>query len=311
CCGQNFGTPICENFGGNVVVFGGDFRQILPIVPRGCRLDIVHVTINSSYLWHQCNISTLSKNMHEKLSESNDGCVEVYIPEELSILDFDNPIDAIVCTILASTIEIVDQINDYILSIIPGEEKEYLSSDEVYMSDVNDIETLNILTPEFLNTLSTFCLPNRKIKLKVGTPIMLLRNLDQADELCNDTRLVLTRMTKHVLEAKIISGKKTRNIIYILRMSMSSSQSPWTFKMIRRQFSIIVSYAMTINKSQGQSLESIGLYLHRPVFSHGQLYIAISRVQSKKGLKILIHDKDFQPLKSTTNIVYKEVFQNL
>ncbi|KAF1887949.1 hypothetical protein Lal_00023958 [Lupinus albus] len=59
---------------------------------------------------------------------------------------------------------------------------------------------------------------------------------------------------------------------------------------------------MTINKSQGQSLESVRLYLPKPVFSHGQLYIAISRVKSKKGLKILIHDKDGNPLKSITNV---------
>ncbi|KAF1881962.1 hypothetical protein Lal_00038606 [Lupinus albus] len=60
---------------------------------------------------------------------------------------------------------------------------------------------------------------------------------------------------------------------------------------------------MTINKSQGQSLESVGLYIPKPIFSHGQLYVSISR--------ILIHDKDGNPLKSTTNVVYKEVFQNL
>ena len=75
-------------------------------------------------------------------------------------------------------------------------------------------------------------------------------------------------------------------------MSLSPSQSPWPFKMIRRQFSIIVSYVMTIYKSQGQSLESVGLYLPKPVFSHGQLYVAFSRVQSKSILKILIHDKE-------------------
>ncbi|KAF1871705.1 hypothetical protein Lal_00020499 [Lupinus albus] len=114
------------------------------------------------------------------------------------------------------------------------------------MSDVNDIETVSILTPEFLNTLSTYGLLNHKIKLKVGTPIMLLRNLDQAEGLCNGTRLVVTRMTKHVLEPKIMSGKNTRNIIYIPCMSMSQSQSPWPLKMIRRQFSIVVSYALTI-----------------------------------------------------------------
>lgn len=140
---------------------------------------------------------------------------------------------------------------------------------------------------------------------------MLLRNIDQAEGLCNGTRLIVTRMANHVLEAKIMSGNDVGKRIYIPRMCMSPSQSPWPFKMIRRQFPIIVCYAMTINKSQGQSLQTVGLYIPRPVFSHGQLYVAISRVKSKQGLKILIHDKDNQPLKTTTNVVYKEVFQNL
>ncbi|KAF1898886.1 hypothetical protein Lal_00019007 [Lupinus albus] len=110
-------------------------------------------------------------------------------------------------------------------------------------------------------------------------------------------------MANNVLEAKIMSGKNIGNIIYIPRMSMSPSQTQRPFKLIRRQFLIIVLYVMTINKSQGQSLESVELYLPKPIFSHDQLYVAISR--------ILIHDKDGDPLKSTTNVVYKEVFQNL
>jgi ATP-dependent DNA helicase PIF1 len=92
---------------------------------------------------------------------------------------------------------------------------------------------------------------------------------------------------------------------------MSPSQSPWPFKMTRRQFPIIVSYAMTINKSQGQSLDRVGLYLPKLVFSHGQLYVAMSRVKSKQGLKILIHDDNNKPSDTTTNVVFKEVFQNI
>jgi ATP-dependent DNA helicase PIF1 len=168
-----------------------------------------------------------------------------------------------------------------------------------------------VITPEFLNSLHTSGLPNHKIQLKIGTPIMLMRNIDQNCGLCNGTRLVITHLGNRVLAAAIMCGKHKGQRVYIPRMDMSPSQSPWPFKMTRRQFPIIVSYAMTINKSQGQSLDSVGLYLPKAVFSHGQLYVALSRVKSKKSLKILIHDSDNNPTNTTTNVVFKEVFQNI
>ena len=68
---------------------------------------------------------------------------------------------------------------------------------------------------------------------------------------------------------------------------------------------------MTINKSQGQSLKHVGVYLPKPVFSHGQLYIAASRVTSRNGLKFLIINDDTEKKFETKNIVYKKVFTNL
>jgi ATP-dependent DNA helicase PIF1 len=68
---------------------------------------------------------------------------------------------------------------------------------------------------------------------------------------------------------------------------------------------------MTINKSQGQSLEFVGLYLARSVFTHGQLYVVVSRVTSRNGLKILIVDDEGQSKSNTVNVVYPEVFQRI
>ena len=74
---------------------------------------------------------------------------------------------------------------------------------------------------------------------------------------------------------------------------------------------ISVSFAMTINKSKGQLLSKVGLYLPRPVFTYGQLYVVVSRVKSKKGLKVVVCDQDGNVSKTTTNVVYKEVLQVL
>ncbi|KAM3221264.1 hypothetical protein P3L10_020532 [Capsicum annuum] len=68
---------------------------------------------------------------------------------------------------------------------------------------------------------------------------------------------------------------------------------------------------MTINKSQGQSLSHVGLFLKKLVFTHGQLYVALSRVTSRKELKILVYDDDGKITIEATNVVYIEVFCNL
>ncbi|KEH17653.1 PIF1-like helicase [Medicago truncatula] len=169
--------------------------------------------------------------------------------------------------ILASTIEVVDQINDYVLNLMSGDVRVYYSSNIFDRSEIHDNNIVEVLTPEFLSSLCTSGLPNHKIKLKVGAPIMLLRNLDQSEGLCNGTRLIVTKLTTHVLEAKIMGGNHHGNIIYIPRMDMSPSQSPWPFKLNKRQFSIVVSYSMTINKSQGRSLDYVGLYLARDILA--------------------------------------------
>lgn len=83
------------------------------------------------------------------------------------------------------------------------------------------------------------------------------------------------------------------------------------FKLKRRQFSIRVSFAMTVNKSQGQTLQKVGIYLPHPVFAHGQLYVAFSRTTKKDCVKIKIDEFNNQGQLITGNPKYKYFTTNI
>jgi len=127
--------------------------------------------------------------------------------------------------------------------------------------------------------------------------------------LCNGTRLQVNHLGKNVISTTIITGKNVGDKIFIPRMDLVPLDLGLPFKFQRRQFHVSLCFAMTINKSQGQSLSRVGLYLPCPVFTHGRLYVAISRVKTKKGLKILILDEDGNITNTTKNVVYKEILK--
>ena len=99
--------------------------------------------------------------------------------------------------------------------------------------------------------------------------------------------------------------------MFIPRISITPSDADLPFKLIRRQFPIRLAFAMSINKAQGQTIPNMGLYLPKPVFTHGQLYVALSRVQSKNNISVLVEDGfvDGKLGVYTKNIVYKEILQ--
>ncbi|XP_076907985.1 uncharacterized protein LOC143564662 [Bidens hawaiensis] len=196
--------------------------------------------------------------------------------------------------------------------MLPGEDKEYLSSDSICPDEnVRDMLPENMYSPDVLNGLKVSGMPNHKLVLKVGVPIMLLRNVDPKNGLCNGTRLQVKRLYDRVIEVVVISGTNIGDRTYISRINLIPTDKKILIKFQRRQFPVAVYFAMTVNKSQDQSLSRVGLFLRQPVFTHCQLYVALSRVKSREGLKVLIFDEDGQVSNKTMNVVYKEIFRDL
>jgi ATP-dependent DNA helicase PIF1 len=104
---------------------------------------------------------------------------------------------------------------------------------------------------------------------------MLLRNLNQNMGLCNGTRLLVLELGQRLLECMILTGSKIGEKVFIPRIALNTTHVKWPFTLQRRQFPVRICYAMTINESQGQTLSRVGLYLKKPVFTHGQLYVAV------------------------------------
>ncbi|XP_050231533.1 uncharacterized protein LOC126680456 [Mercurialis annua] len=201
------------------------------------------------------------------------------------------------------------------LELLPEEEKIYYSYDSICNSAPN-IEELQMLYPvEFLNSLNFNGFPQHDLHLKIKTPIMLLRNLNPVVGLCNGTRLIIIQLGVRVIEAQIITGSFAGERVFIPRIVLSVAEKKWPFILKRRQFPIRICYSMTINKSQGQTLNRIGIYLDKPVFTHGQLYVALSRVTHENGIGILIqkheNDESNEFTNFTKNVVYTEILEQV
>ncbi|GJZ77326.1 ATP-dependent DNA helicase PIF1-like protein [Tanacetum coccineum] len=208
--------------------------------------------------------------------------------------------------------EDADAINEFMFKQLSGKYVTYNSAYEVCMASTDNIDQHQLYPVEFLNSFKFPGMPPHEFHIKKELPVMLLRNLNPSQGLCNGTRLIITDVGQVVIHAKILTGSHIGDEVVIHRIIITSPQTKWPFVLKRRQLPVKPCYAMTINKSQGQSLNYVGLYFPNPFFSHGQLYVALSRVTSPTGLKILmIQDADEGLRNRTRNIVFRESFNNL
>jgi hypothetical protein len=109
-----------------------------------------------------------------------------------------------------------------------------------------------------------------------------------------------------VIEAEIVIVKGADNVAFIPRIKFIFDNNSLPFTFVRKQFSLRLAYAMTINKSQGQTFSHVGLHLGDDVFSHGQLYVAFSRTKALTNIKVQLLDTMHGRISLMRNVVYEE-----
>ncbi|GMF82096.1 unnamed protein product [Phytophthora fragariaefolia] len=207
-------------------------------------------------------------------------------------------------TILTTTNVMVHRINDAVAARLDGDAHEYRSIDKL-----QDDEDWNFFEPEILNSVNINGIPPHKLTLKKGAPIMLMRNLNLDLGLCNGTRLRVVELKPNVIHAKIMTGERRGQDVLIQRIVFISddNEASFPYQLRRKQFPVQTAFAMTISKAQGQTVHNLGLYLASPCFSHGQLYVALSRVTAPSKIKAVIEYPELEESDGvyTANIGYR------
>ncbi|KAL4590603.1 hypothetical protein LXL04_003540 [Taraxacum kok-saghyz] len=284
-------------------------REDNDIGRRGTRAQIVDSSLRMSPLWPSIKKLRLTINMRaladpwffEFLMRVGDGegAIDgtfIRIPDDMSIpytvkgKSKDDLIDAIF-----PSLQINGGSSDYIIS------RAILSTKNENVDEINDQLIDSGLPPHYL-------------RLKIGCPIILLRNIDPSNGLCNGTRLICKGFQMNFIDAEIVVGHYAGKRVFLPRIPLCpSTDDMFPFKLKRKQFSVRLSFAMTINKAQGQTIQNVGVYLPESVFSHGQLYVALSRGISRENTKVLV-----KPVKDFTNegvyisnVVYREVLHDI
>ena len=208
--------------------------------------------------------------------------------------------------ILSFTNKNVNALNKIVFNRFPGPSQTFHSTNFIPVSEQIEKDDSMLNYPvEHLNEINASSLPLAKLEVKVGCPVMILKNLNQSREVCNGSREILTRYRSRILEVRLITGQYARETVFIPRVPNQPLDEENSFKFNRKQFPVRLCFAITINKSQGQSVKHVELDLSSSVFTHGQFYVAVSRVTSVSNIKAIWSEEQKEAV--TKNIVYSEM----
>ena len=321
-------------FGGKVVVLLGDFRQTCPVIRNGTRQQVVDASIRSSSLWDQFVAFRLhqpirhAEDLHyaDFVDAIGDG-LQRYVPLNLletvrtrnELMEFVYPDDVLrdperclARAILAPTNVQVDEYNRDLLKRIEGFSRTYYATDSLEDPELVDDTDPNLIL-EGVVRQSLSGVPAHALEVKVSSVYRLLCNFAPERGLVKNTRVVVLHVGKNIITVRALRGiagiggvgpaqDPEAQDVLVSRIPFSTKlESGHT--LVRRQFPLAPAYATTFNSCQGLTLDTVGVDLTSPVFSHGQLYTALSRIRHRSNAKVRLRPGQSK----TKNVTYHEV----
>ena len=252
-------------FGGKVICFGGDPRQTLPVVRRGGRAQIVRSCIQMSPLYSSMKEHKLTQNMrtdpeevefseyilkigngeeelHTDIGENTIQIPETYLVDTLEELinttfpeldlGCDNITEGCIYTPLNKDVRII---NDICIAKYPGDSRTYLSADSILEDDHKEAVPI-----EYLNVMNPSGISDHQLSLKIGAPVMLLRNLQAGPQISlrNGTRMIVIQMMERALEVEVAVGLNKGLRLFLPRVPQYDKSGDYPFTLVRRQFPI-------------------------------------------------------------------------
>ncbi|XP_062224612.1 uncharacterized protein LOC133923203 [Phragmites australis] len=245
---------VCKPFSGKPMLLGGDFRQVLPVIEGGDKSEMFKASLLGSYLWNNVKWvldvgegqlkpivrnGEVTKSWIEILDDLLLRPSGIKIPAiaERIYDDFQQFYSSvpylaqrcIVCPINS----VVDEVNAFMIQKVRTSARDYLNFDSIANSSEQPSDYEMLYPPEFLNSIVINNFPQHHLSLKIGVPIVLLRNINQSIGLCNGTRLLIKRLGDRLLEGRIMTGNHVGDKVCIPRIVLNDTSPKWPFTLQR------------------------------------------------------------------------------